>query len=151
MKRIISIALVALMLVALALPVIAALPAGSTISSNKTGDGVNHLTNDVTVSVTPKDTTVYYKVDIEWGDLNFEYKNAVWNAEKGYYESGTWDESSSVTVTNSSNNAITVTAALSTSGPVNGVTATLENADFILDSATIANGTSERSFRVSRQ
>lgn len=140
MKRIISIALVALMLVALALPVIAALPEGSTISSNKQD---NHLTNDVTVTVQSTsggEITPVYSVYVEWNGLDFTY-NATWNAEQQKYV-GSWnnDGEGTVTVTNKSNASVYITATFGDEGSIekNGVTATLAEASeqFELISAT---------------
>lgn len=155
MKRIISIALVALMLVALALPVFAdALPNDAKISSDKTGDGVNHLTNDVTVTVEKaaeeEEEVVVYKVDIVWGDLTFKYEDAVWNPDELDYSSGgNWENNNtrSVTVKNSSNAAVNVEATLATEDD-SDIIVTLDDGIFRLESAAINQGITQNSFTV---
>ncbi len=141
MKKIVSIVLAALMLVALALPAIAAEPVTG-ITGATTGD-VEVLIVPKDDPSTPGDEGTTYAVALQWETLVFTY-TGTWDAEELAY-TGSWDKSSAkITVTNSSNAAVDVDAYFDTLNNVsmtaNGVTAELTHYDFRLNSAA-ANGT----------
>ena len=144
MKRIISIALVALMLVALALPVVA--------------DEVNFGTNnsvtqngEVTVTVTKDDQVdeLVYKVDVEWDSLVFNYIDAIWSPDDLAYN-GTWEGEKErfIKVTNSSNAPVYVSADKSGDFEVNGVKITIDNTSFTLASALTTGAAVSDSIKV---
>lgn len=106
MKKILSLLLTLIMVIGLSVTSYAAdgIISGGTDSANVTGT----YSSQATVKV--------YSVDIAWEDLDFTYNGAFkgnWNPEKHEYEDGTtagWAAGNgTITVTNHSNTAITVT------------------------------------------
>ena len=138
MKKIISFALVALLMIAMACNVTAAeLTTATGISGNTSGD--------VEIAIVPKDDPATpgdegttYSVAIAWETMKFTY-TGTWDPEELAF-TGTWDKTSAnITVTNSSNAAVNVDAYFDTLGTTsatqNGVTANLTHYDFLLNSA----------------
>lgn len=141
MKRIISIALVALMLVALALPVFA-----DDVSFS--GDTATDSGN-VTVSVTEAAGDPVYKVSVAWNNLDFSLTGATWDADNEKYTGGTWSHTEgTITVTNSSNAKVYVSTDSAATIETMGVKITLDQTSFDLDSATDSMGTAEKSITV---
>ena len=152
MKKIISIALAAIMLVALAVPAFAAEAITSGISGGTTGN-VEVIINEKDDPSTPGDEGTTYSVNIGWNSLKFTY-TGTWDAEELAY-TGTWDKNNeTIVVTNSSNAAVDVDAHFGdTKGTVtseaNGVTATLSTYDFRLNSAADAGQATSNTITVS--
>ena len=95
------------------------IPATSfTIQSEQSGDGTGSYSAEVKGTYQPGGSgAVVYSVDIAWTDMNFTYTGAgegTWNPETHQYSGsseGAWTASDeSITVTNHSNAAVTVTA-----------------------------------------
>ena len=96
---------------------------------------------DVVVNVQIPEGDVY-AVKITWESLEFTYSFGDWNTEKLTYDAGSWnDTDAKITVSNSSNVAISVKGAVGAgTATVSGVSATLENPAFDLAVGT-PNGT----------
>ncbi len=98
----------------------------------------------VDVYVTYEDTTntpTVYSVDVEWQEMNFTYVSAgtlVWKPETHEYEqqtTGAWEtKSADIKVTNHSNAAVDVTVTYTANGTT-GVTGTITNGTFTLETA----------------
>ncbi len=98
----------------------------------------------VDVYVTYEDTTsapTVYSVDVEWQEMSFLYISAgthVWNPETHEYEeqtTGSWDSHhADIKVTNHSNAAVDVTVTYTADGTT-GVTGTISNGTFTLETA----------------
>ncbi|MBE6595579.1 MAG: hypothetical protein E7644_07250 [Ruminococcaceae bacterium] len=127
MKKIVCIALAALMMFAMSVSVFAA---DLAVPGTSTGDVVVN----VTTSGAAAEAT--YKVVVNWGDLNFEYSANTWNPDKMEYEGG-WVggvNTGTINVENRSNAKVDVEATID-NATKNGVTATLSNYEFMLGSA----------------
>ena len=89
-------------------------------------EGKDPQTSDVKVNVAGAETV--YKIDVEWGNLTFNYNGSTWDTSTHQYTGGNWEsDTTTVTLTNHSNAAVNYTAAFDESDSVtaNGVTATL--------------------------
>ena len=139
MKKIISIALAVVMLLAMSVTVFAeAVPAGN-ITGDTTGDVVIAIKGEGGTDPVAK----VYKVELAWDDLTFTYGDAVWDPASLSYIDGGWTTAAdsngdgtpaTIKVTNRSNAEVTVSAEMDVYTK-NGVTASLTNANFTLTSA----------------
>ncbi len=153
MKKILSIALVIAMMLALSVPAMAAATElEDEVNASIEGKTTDNVTVKVESSTPGEDPTAIYSVEVVWESLEFVY-SGVWNADDGWYEAndeaganGWQDAEALITVTNKSNAPVDVDAhfgnAIGTvSAEMNGVTATLGNYDFQLGSASTEGAT----------
>lgn len=136
MKKILSIVLAIAMLAALSVNAFAATV--TTVPSSETGDVVVKID-----SASAENLEKVYSVDIEWDSLDFTYTfngtdENTWDpANHTYTEANdattNWDKTTaSIKVTNHSNEAVGVAATIDNAA-LNGVTTTLSNASFDLE------------------
>ena len=143
MKKVLSVVLAIAMMSALAIPAFAAVTTQGDLSKEI---GVKVVLTDA------KDTdTKIYSADIAWDDLTFTYTytdKLQWNPANHKYETVVanaeatkWDKTEAkVTVTNHSNDAINVTAAVAAATALDGVTADCDTKT----AATIAAGVEDQ-------
>lgn len=74
-----------------------------TVSQNIT------INSNIVINYKPKVTEIV-SVDIEWGDLNFEYDNGIWNTESHNYENDGWKDNNDayIKVVNTGNTNVVV-------------------------------------------
>lgn len=74
-----------------------------TVSQNIT------INSTIVINYKPKVTEIV-SVDIEWGDLNFEYDNGIWNTESHNYENDGWKDNNDayIKVVNTGNTNVVV-------------------------------------------
>ena len=133
MKKIISVIVAVLLVACMSVSAFATSPISSVPGTD---------TKDVHVTIGSGTGLKVYKVVIEWASLDFTYNpgtDASWNPETHEYSDGTgagWDGETTrnVKVTNHSNAAVNVAAAIDTATK-NGVTVALGNASFQLATA----------------
>lgn len=133
MKKFLLIALAVVMMMTLA---ISAFAAETVVDGNFTP-----VKGEVTVNYKEDVTETVYYVTVEWEDLAFEYVGETWRwiAQEYRYErvkEGSWvDDTKEITVTNYSNAAVTVTAALSDEVVSDTAVVELDKQTFDLESA----------------
>lgn len=99
-----------------------------------------------------ENTGKVYKVDVTWGSMEFTYKEGdthkVWNPKEHAYEEqkdeGTWsnqENANKVTITNSSNTAVTASITVQMRADSTGLTATPADTSLKLEDASIGADT----------
>ena len=99
-----------------------------------------------------EDAGKVYKVDVTWGSMEFTYKEGdthkVWNPKEHAYEEqkdeGTWsnqENANKVTITNSSNTAVTASITVQMRADSTGLTATPADTSLKLEDASIGADT----------
>ncbi len=136
MKKILILILALLLAASMSVTAFAAEPDATLTGDNKS--------TSVDVYVTYEDATTtptVYSVDVEWQEMNFNYVSAgtmVWKPETHEYEhqtTGAWEsDRANIKVTNHSNAAVDVTVIYTANGTT-GVTGTIANGTFTLETA----------------
>lgn len=98
-------------------------------------------THDIVAAYKKSDPV--YKVDIEYESMGFTYTEGAWKADTLEYTPGSWDGPRTVTVTNSSNAAITATveADITAVAGADKVTASVDKDTTTIGSAAKADPT----------
>ena len=139
MKKALTLAMVLAIVCAMTVSVFAE---GNHIINGATSYEVTEPVHVNVLQDTNHDTPVY-SVDVKWDSLTFTYTEGRWNAEDLTYD-GSWTAyAPTITVTNRSNAKVSITARFkdpddgnAQSKTTNGVTASLDKANVVLNAAT---------------